>query len=198
MKTIDLRIATAAILFGLFAGCSSDSNSGSCELISCQNDGMFVNCACDCPEGYTGEDCGTELSPSEIWITKIRVRKFANSDGITGWDGPSSSPDIRMEIEKGMTSIFLSDLYYPNVLSSGNDAYDFNLANPMDTVSGNSILNVILWDYDQEDTIPLADDYMNSAYFSPYSDFSGFPPSMTVDDPSGNYRFEIFLTFEWN
>jgi hypothetical protein len=198
MKTINLRLAMMAMMFTVFMGCSSDSGSGDCEPIACQNGGIFQDCQCDCPDGYDGQDCTIEVQPSKIWITKVRVKKFANSDGFTGWDGPGTSPDLRLEIEKVATSVFLSNTFYPNVLSAGNDAYDFTITNPIETTSGNSILNLVLLDYDQEDTIPSDDDYMGSAYFSPYSDFTGFPMSMTVNDPAGNYRFEVFLTYEWN
>jgi len=197
MKTIRTWIY-AATMASFAISCSSDSGSGECETISCQNGGFFVNCQCDCPVGYTGINCSDEVTPSKVWITKVRVKKFANSDGITGWDGPGTSPDIRLEIQKGATSVFLSNSYFANVLSTGNDAYDFTLTNPIETTPGNSILNVILLDYDQEDAVPTDDDYMGSAYFSPFNDFSGFPASMNVDDPSGNYRFEVFMTYEWN
>tara|TARA_Y100000815_G_C13133358_1_gene421424 strand:- start:317 stop:514 length:198 start_codon:yes stop_codon:yes gene_type:complete len=53
-----------SILITTFSGCSNDSDG--CETIICQNEGIFVNRACDCPEGYTGSNNSKQITPKQL------------------------------------------------------------------------------------------------------------------------------------
>jgi len=87
-----------ALLFVLVLNlnCSSDSSAPACTPISCLNGGVSKpDCGCNCPQGYTGSNCGTQITPSSIYVKKIRVKKFPDTDNGTWWDTfPNSDADI--------------------------------------------------------------------------------------------------------
>ena len=55
----------------IFQSCGDNA----CDNVSCLNDGVCVEGTCDCPDGYTGSDCGTHCSENifGIWsVTKLQ------------------------------------------------------------------------------------------------------------------------------
>jgi hypothetical protein len=172
-------IIAATLLFG----CSSDNDS---------NDGINN---VECPPGFTGQNCDIPLTPSKIRITKIRVYKFPNDDGTTGWDGPGSSPDIYLSIDKGSTNIFESSEYYPNAISDNQSYYEFMLSNPIVSNNTSDIFDIQLWDYDQEDAIPSDNDFIGGIYFAPFTEEN--KTSMYISDLDNSIKYEVFLSYEW-
>jgi hypothetical protein len=75
-----------------------DKQEELCEGVICENGGECINGDCDCPEGYTGPSCGTQITPSRIRIKNILVTKYPNydSDG-TAFD-LGSTPDVYIYI----------------------------------------------------------------------------------------------------
>ncbi len=64
MKTIQYSLFCLLIGVGVsfINGCSSDDGDADpCPTVQCQNGGNKVNCACDCPAGFTGPNCETEI-----------------------------------------------------------------------------------------------------------------------------------------
>ncbi len=54
----------ARICFGVFIvlfGCNNP-----CDNVSCLNGGICVDGTCNCPDGFTGEDCSTEVTPTPL------------------------------------------------------------------------------------------------------------------------------------
>jgi len=56
MKLLKSSLLLFAILCTVV---STQSCKEECEDIVCQNDGICVDGTCECPDGYTGDDCGT-------------------------------------------------------------------------------------------------------------------------------------------
>ena len=193
MKTKIFKI----FILALFLGSCSSSNDDivECTPIDCQNGGVFENCECLCPEGYTGIDCGSQITPYRIKVTKIRVKYFPNTNNGSNWD-LSDAPDIFVQLAKGSGSgaaLLYQSSAINNVLSDGVTNYDFipttavYITNPLD------IHSVLLGDYDSVS----ANDFMGGFTFTPYASNNGFPSSILLQNTTTPLSFELFLTYEF-
>ena len=195
----------------LVFGCSKDSpnsNVLSCTPIPCLNGGTSTpNCGCSCPQGYTGSNCGIQITPTQILVSKIRVNYFPNYDSTGSFWDPTlptaslSSPDIYVTLEDASGNVlFDAPTYFANVTSNGSNYYDFTPATPiiLPIASVYSIFQVNLWDYDGSDSnISSSDDLMGKKSFFPYSSSGGFPSSITVSDSSYPVSFTLSLSYVW-
>ena len=197
MKNFNLKSIVYGFLVVLSTmGCSSDSDSSSCPTVTCQNGGVFANCECNCPNGYSGVDCSTQITPTRIKITKIRVKHFPNlnNSGLE-WDGVDG-PEIFVRLGQGSGSS-ISLLYdsgvFANAFSDGVTNFDFiptsniYITNPLITHT------VILGDFDTVNS----HDLMGGFTFTPYNTSNHFPSSILLQDLSIPLSFELFLTYEW-
>jgi hypothetical protein len=218
MKFI-LKSLTFLLFVGLTISCSSDSDSQTnvvtpkCTPIPCLNGGVSTpNCGCTCPQGYSGANCSTQITPSKITITKIKVKKFPNLNGTDSWDPCSilclsnddinrKKPDIYFTIENSsLVEIYKQNNYFSNALSNslGTDSFEFTPTSTIEftNVSASLILN--LKDYDgAESNFNSADDDMGFAVFNLYSSNGGFPTTKTITSSNGSIIFEITLQYNW-
>lgn len=182
--------------FTLFS-CSSDSSDDSCTPIACLNNGVSnSNCGCDCPQGYSGANCGTIVQPTRITITKVVVKSFSNTDsqGFL-WDVINDA-DIYIKINSGSNVIYEHPTYFQNASGGSNLNYQFTLSPNLQITNVNSPLIVSLWDYDLGDVPPNADDNIGIALFFPFNGNS-FPPTITITDTISPTTFEIHLSYQW-
>lgn len=206
MKTVLSRLSVLIIAF-LFFNCSSDSGDTPCVPISCLNGGTSTpDCGCNCPLGYTGSDCSTQITPAKITITKIRVKYLPNTTTTGGyWDiiglnPTNASPDILVTmVNSSFTEIYRSTTYYKNVISDGVTYYDFVPSTPISITSVNSVFILNLWDYDGEDSNINDDinDKMGFVGHYVYSSTGGFPSTITVSDTTIPLSFELTLSYTW-
>jgi hypothetical protein len=204
MKTVLSRLSVLIIAF-LFFNCSSDSGNAPCVPITCLNGGISTpECGCNCPQGYTGSDCSTQITPAKIIITEIRVKYFQNTDAGSFWDAsfPTAAnayADIFLTLQNSsLTEIYRSPTYYKNVLSDGTAYYDFVPANPISITSVNSGFVLNLWDYDGADSNFISsDDDMGFVVFNLYKSTGGFPTTITVSDTTIPLSFELTLSYTW-
>lgn len=182
MKTSIFKSVSLLIMFTTFSGCSSDSYSSSPNPVSC-------------PQGYTGTNCLTEITPSKITITKIRIKQFPNNGG--GTDDLGTNPDIFISLDKSSTNVFVAGSYFNNADGSGATNYDFPMLSSVNSASISTIFKLDFWDYDSPPT--NSNDLMSTIYFSPYVNTQGlgFPASFNIQDSSGVYKAEVFVTYEW-
>ena len=203
MKTIFKRLSVLTIAF-LFFNCSSDSTTP-CVPISCLNGGTSTpDCGCNCPQGYTGINCSTQIAPTKITITKIRVKYFPNTDAGSYWDAsfPTAAnayADIYLTLQNSsLTEIYRSPTYYKNVLSDGTTYYDFIPATPIIITAVNSGFVLNLWDDAGADSNFISsDDDMGIIVFNLYKSTGGFPSTLTVLDTSKSLGFELTLSYTW-
>ena len=50
-----------------------------CDTLNCQNGGQFIDCACNCPEGWTGDRCEEAVfvrKPSSVKLHRVDVLVF--------------------------------------------------------------------------------------------------------------------------
>ncbi len=199
MKTF-LKRVSILVVGVLVLSCSSDSSNSStppCTPIACLNGGTSrPDCGCNCPQGYTGSNCSTVITPTQVIITKIVVKSFSNynSSGLL-WDG-SNDADIYVKINSGSTVIYDHPSVFSNAFGSSNTNYSFTLSSPLQITQVRNPLVVSLWDYDLGDFPSNADDYMASAAFYPFNNTS-FPSVITITDPSTPTTFDIYLSYVW-
>lgn len=184
-----------------FLGCSSDSSESPCIPISCLNNGVSnSDCGCDCPQGYTGNNCGTQITPTQIRITQIRVKKFPSATPNGNWWDilPNSDADIYVTIENSNLSVIYNHpTYFPNAEIIGSNYYDFIPSTPIIITNVNGQFIVNLYDYDGS-TIDDDNDFIGFAGLTPYSlSQSGFPTTKIITGLNGALEFEMYFTYQW-
>ena len=196
MKNLVIKSAMLIILV-LFFGCSSDDSSESCTPIACKNGGVFLNCACDCPQGYTGSDCSQFITPSSIRIHKLTIIKFPafNANGQL-WDndliGNSQKADIYVKMANAEGMIINED---GNAFDNAdpNTPYTY-IVSPYKTINSVS-LPIVLQLYN--DNVSDADELMMQASFQLYTQNQSFDNIIEFSNTSGTFKFQFEVTYTW-
>lgn len=173
-------------MFATFSGCSSDSDSS-------------TSTPTPCPQGYNGTNCNTQITPSKIKITKIRVTSFPNSkpSGFP-WDAlpPGfSNPDIIPVLSSNSGTIILfQGTEVSDAISNGNDIFDFIPTTPIIINSPLSQYGLTL--FDKDDVSPTLEP-MGGWNFYPYNSTNNFPSILHVGTGTNAVKFDLYLTYEW-
>lgn len=196
MKKINLKAVVFLFAFILFS-CSSDSGSDSeCVNIICENGGYFQDCQCNCPDGFIGPDCGTQINPTSVIVTKITVKSFPNTNNGNNWDFASPA-DMYVNIETQSDILFSSQEYYADAISNGIDFFDFIITGGYQIQDINLPLFITVLDYDMNDTPPSDDEFMASAIFAPYISERGFPETLQISNIEQQVIIELSLQYQW-
>ncbi|TPD65739.1 hypothetical protein [Flavobacterium microcysteis] len=185
MKSFILRSAFALAMSTLIFSCSSDSDSDPAPQ--------------ECPPGFTGINCQTQINPSKIKITKFRVTFFNNQDNGASWD-TGSGPDIFLQLVNGAggSNIWISEIYYPDVLSTGTNSFEFVPNSPIIITNVTSSFTIYLGDNDAIDVPSNPNDLMSSILFNIYTTTNGFPATLLLTDGKAiPFRVELSLQYEW-
>lgn len=197
MKNRILKAIFMIAISILFFGCSSDdSGTPECPVLTCENGGYFEDCQCNCPEGFTGTNCQTPITPSRVIITNVDVIVFPNQNGSSNWD-IGSPADLSMSIQYGQTPLFISQQYYADDISTGENYFPFQVSPALSISNVNEIHSIMLWDYDGEDIPATEDDLMSSVAFYPYDASRGFPNKITASNLPSQTIIELTLQYEW-
>lgn len=170
-----------------FFGCRKEDPNGNspndpCYNKICKNGGYCQDGTCICPAGWTGSDCGTQVTPSKITVTKITVTNF-NQNG----DPDDTYPDIYVILKSGSTQLYNSPTYYTDATSPGS--YDFIPSVPID-LNAIASYSMQLWDFDA-----ISDDLLHSISFTPYSSTGGFPAYLTVN--AGSFSCKVYVSYTY-
>jgi len=199
MRNQIFKLIFLSILTATYYGCSSDSSSDNCETITCLNGGTFINCECDCPQGYTGNNCSTQLTPSKVIITKAIVKVFPNTNGSEFWDAgipntEDSLPDIYITFQdSNLNTIYDSPTFYENAISGEGTFFEFTLTPSLELTAFDNPFLINIWDYDQTGS----DDFMTSYGFFAYTSNNNFPEIITVVSQSDEILVDLEVTYEW-
>lgn len=205
MKTIFKRLSILTVLVLLFNSCTKDSiPSTPCTPIACLNGGTSrADCGCDCPQGFTGTNCGTQLTPVQIKITKIRVKKFPNLKpngsnwdvvSLPGWERPDIFPAL---FPFQGTSVLFAGTPINDSFSYGNDTFDFIPTSPIVITQLNQQFTLILYDDDSTILNPNSFETMGGFNFYIYNSSGGFPTTMSLNSTTSSYGFELTLSYVW-
>ena len=185
------------LIITLFFGCSKDDSSSSCTPITCLNGGVSrADCGCDCPQGYTGGNCGTQVTPSIIKITKIRVTKFPDTNNGNWWDTlPNSDADIYITLQNSsQTTIYSHPTYISDSSSTGTNYFDFIPSTPILITNPTGLFVMNIYDYENIGTNTLMD---YCIFNNLYSSTGGFPTTKPFTNTAGTFSFELTLSYVW-
>jgi hypothetical protein len=207
-KTLFFTFLTLSLLLSCSSDSDSDNNNNNnsgetpCTPIACLNGGVSrPDCGCDCPIGFTGPNCSTQITPSKILITKIKVKNFPNKkpDGVTTWDDflftSFNSPDIFPFLTVGSTSLFQGD-DIQDAISNGNgtDNFTWTPSTPIEIISINSQYTLNLYD---EDAGEPGYEFMGGFNFPLYNSTGGFPTTLNISNATSPYKFELTVSYVW-
>ena len=192
--------AIGIFLIGIFASCEKDDDdngNGSandpCENVTCLNGGLCENGECDCPEMYTGDDCGEQATPTSIRVTQITLNDFPPQNNGDDWDGflcGGGNPDILITLDDGNGEFFESP-HYSDVVPG--TTLTFTQGFPATTNNPENLHIIRLYDNDTGGCSP--DDYMGGLEFSIYNSSNDFPETIEVYNSS--IQIEATLHIEY-
>jgi hypothetical protein len=201
MKTIFKKLSLVIVVM-LFVSCSSDSVDTPCTPIACLNGGTSTaDCGCDCPQGFTGSNCSTQLTPTKIRITKIRVKKFPNlkPNGsnwdvivLPGWERPDIFPVLLQSTTELYAGTPINDSF-----SYGNDTFDFTPITPIEITQISQQFTLRLYDDDSTTLYPNTYEQMGGFTFYIYNSTIGFPTILPINNSTSSYGFELTLSYVW-
>lgn len=174
-KSVFLLIVTTS-----FFSCSSDDSDKSEPVV--------------CPIGYTGTNCTSQITPTKIIVSKIRVKYFPNTNNGSNWD-VGSPADIFVRLGRGDGTSSTVTLYTSNpitdAISDGVTNFDFVPAVPIELLFPTQQHALLLGDYDSTS----ANELMGGLLFTPYSTTNGFPTTITVANTTIPLSFELSVTY---
>ena len=166
---------------------SACNNDDPCEGVICFV-GNCDNGICVCPVGYTGDDCGTEITPSKILVSAIRVLEFPGSkENGDPWD-ISDNPDLGAILFKNGDLIWESSVIFFDV--EFGEIYSFGSIPPIDITDVEDMYTLNLVDDDDGSV-----EFMGEYSFSFYASNNGFPTHPTLGNSP--LRFVLDLEYEW-
>ncbi len=200
MKKSFLKSIVVLIMIVLVLSCSSDSDSSTpCVPITCLNGGVSnSSCGCNCPTGYSGNNCSTQLTPTQILVSKVVISNFpATKPNGTSWDFNPVNP-INNNPDLYLVFINSTQTYFNSVNNRFDDAvagnqYTYNFTTPVIITSVNNLHNITLYNYNTSG----ADDEMGSVTFTPYSNTNNFPSIITVTDNVNGFQAQFHVTYQW-
>lgn len=178
---------------------SCSSNSDNCNTTTCLNGGTFSNCQCNCPSGYSGEDCSFQIVPNKIKINKVIVKAFPNLNNGAYWDTaiPTSEDtlaDIYITFQDfNLNIIYDSPTYYQNVISGQDAFFEFNINPSIELTNFENPYLINIWDYD----VSSEDDFMTSFGFIAYTANNNFPDTITVVSQANEILVDLEVSYEW-
>ena len=197
MKTLFKKSIVLLLIFTIFS-CSKDSatSSSNCTPIPCLNGGVSrPDCGCNCPQGFTGANCSTQITPTKINISKIEIFNYSVVDpyAVTGyWDyAPISNPDLAIVITDTYTSTILTDTSnVPYIDALPNTTYTYTYQSfPITNV--NDLFKIELRDIDPNNTY----ESMSAKYFTIYDSHNSFPSVISIVD--GDTTYKIYVSYTW-
>ena len=196
------------LMFNINCSSDSDSSTPACTPIPCLNGGTSnANCGCDCPQGYSGANCSTQIMPTIIKITKIKVKYFPNLDNGSTWDSSfpiaaNAPADIYVALQNSNNVVlYTSPNYFANVLSNGTNTWDFIPSTPISVtfIYFNS-LKIKLYDFDGADSnlnFVGGSELMRESIFNIYGSTGSFPTTLSLLDTPNQIGYEFTVQYVW-
>jgi len=180
-------------------GCDNDP----CDDVVCMNGGNCISGTCECPEGWIGDFCETQL-PQKLLITKIRVDDFPltrqNGDSwALSWGESNTLPNVYVSVNEGdviTNAAHRTVVQFDAIPADGPFNFDNDNSSDMPfTVMNvqNKKVGIALWhfyetSYEQEQimgeyTVDIIDSYPDT--------------SIRFYDPNSAHQVDITIEVEW-
>lgn len=194
-------LSLLSLLLIFLVSCSKDDNNDGCTPINCLNGGtQTADCGCDCPDGYSGSDCGTQVPPASILITKFTIKSFPSlTENSDYWDdsfltGSNKYPDVFLQVIDAATeeTLFISDFYYENV-EDFLEELEFIPNTPISIENYTTPIQAGIFDYDSSTEIEL----MDIVELDLYENNNGFPTTLVFISESSLSIIEVELSYQF-
>lgn len=177
----------AMVLFSI-AGCRKAADP--CEGVSCKNDGICINGACDCPERWAGPDCSRPAQPSSIRLSAIWLTKWpaTKPDG-TGWDTNNTAPDVYCVLKyKGAEIDLFRGNTYQDIAPGNLAIWNVNI----DIEPGRDLVFSL---YDED--VFVSDEFMGGYQFPTWKEELGHPRSRDIflEEVGIELRLDLLYSF---
>ena len=189
MKKLLAYFSFSLLLF-LFS-CEKEDECGGLE---CQNGATCVNNNCDCPPHYTGADCGQQITPTQISISKIQVSQWPQqtADG-ENWDespcfGPLPDLFFTINFGNGQTA---ETSYYSE--AKADTTYTFTDNFPLITSTVSTELSITLQDRDTGFCFPS--DSLGTVKTQLYTSTNDFPKTLELSDKNVPIKATVFIEY---
>jgi hypothetical protein len=185
MKTLFQKSIALICLFTIFS-CSKDSPT---------------NQTSPCPQGFTGANCTTKITPSKIKITSIDITNYPVVDynnGNIAWDanevGNASRPDMFFALYQNSNYVYVHNYVFND--SDPSLAHTFTLINPITITSINAPIILELRDFNQSNnTYDIMGNTLPSFIYNA-SDLT-FPSTITLSNTNQFISVVLHLSYEW-
>ena len=175
-------------MFIAFSGCSSDNDSEPEQMI--------------CPNGFTGSDCSTKLTPSKIFINKVVIQAFPGVTPSgelwdTGEDTSEFRPDLLILIKQGTagTPIYITPLENIKVDANPSSDYTFTISPGLVITQPLDLYGIEVGDFDG--SIESSDLMVNKSFNVYDAETNGFPSFITITDAATTFQAQIYLSYVW-
>ncbi len=191
MKKPALLVPFFILLFSVgLSSCGKKCTEGSCK-----NGGVCVDGECQCPPGFTGADCGDEITPKTIIPRKVKVTKVARTAASGREYDAAEYPDVYVLIKEG-TKVWVYTSTALNLQPGQTAEFDVDFletTGPYFYPSGE--YTVELWDNDQ--ISGGQDELMGTGDFRAWTPGNGFPEWITVPVDNGRQEVQIKMEYRW-
>ena len=192
-----LFISMVALSVLVSGGCKK-KNADPCEGKTCLNGGACNDGTCSCPLGYTGEDCGTQITPTKITITGVRVTKFSALNGNDKWDKLLPLPaDKNADIYAVIKTVVGGTEIYKTSTIDEADQQTYTFPNPQQRDVTNLIQDYNIELLDEDSGLEQGDDSMGNFNFKIYTETNKFPTKLVVANTAGTLEFELSLSYTY-
>lgn len=190
-KLLFISMVALSVIAG---GCKKKKEADPCEGKVCLNGGYCQSGTCACPTGYTGSDCGTQVTPSKIRLDSIWMKKFPALDGTDNWDSniiDNPKPDIYIKINDSTNTNLLSNIN-DRISNANSQPYKLPI-NPLDFTNYGMKYKIIMYDYDGVGS----DENMGESTFFVYNSTNKFPKKIVVSNTAGTIEYELYLSYTY-
>lgn len=178
----------------IYLSCNEGTFPDPCESISCDNGANCVEGVCVCAEGWKGERCNVEISPSSVEIRSILIERLPASN-LNGnpWDRDTTGPDVYFLISEAVNSQLI-ERYRSIVLSdTGTTGLYFDLEGQNVILNNPASPHAVIIN-DQDDS---TFQNMGSAGFIPYQAGLGFRDTLFAESPDKKTSVRVVLKHKW-
>lgn len=178
----------------LFFACNDGTYPDPCEGKFCANGAECVDGECICPEGWTGDLCDAEITPSSIELRSILLTSYPekNPNG-NPWDRDTTGPDIFITIYEAVGTA-LQERYKSKVamdLDSTLIYYELDGENALIEAPSNLHALVVS---DQDDS---TNQTIGQISFVPYTNGTSFEDTVYLESADRQTKTRLVYKYSW-